>query len=295
MKRDNLVVVRAGANSLHHRWLEMPYADRAFDLLVSYYSKSAFEAHIEATGVKAVLHEGGKWDGLFKTLSPMDLDAYRYYWLPDDDIDLPPAKVNEIFACNAQFKLAISQPALTRDSYYSHFFFNACGSFLLRYTNYIEIMAPCLDQATLKRALPLFEKSMSGFGLDYVWCRWAETGPFRVAIIDTVRMHHTRPVGSALKASIASQGKTPVDEEAVLKSSLGLSGRTVPLAFAGLSLDHEPVVGRAKMAFRMIGDWLSDFSGFSDRRGAVSGILKVFRRQLTKPLNFSRLEDPHEQ
>ena len=172
--KQNLVVVRAGENSLHPGWLNHDNNPYNFDLLISYFSQAAYENHKNAPGVRAVLVRGGKWDGLFKTLSGLaNLDQYDFVWLPDDDIATDGATIETMFALAAEFELGVCQPALSHDSFYSHFIFNQCRAFKLRYVNYVEIMVPCLSRRVLRHALPLFENSMSGFGLDNIWCRLA--------------------------------------------------------------------------------------------------------------------------
>lgn len=291
MKRRNLVVVRAGQASLHGHWLALPYAQRNYDLLVSFYDEDAFSAFVAEEGTAAVLVKGGKWDGLYRTLSGFDTDAYDYFWLPDDDIAATVADVNAIFDLCRGNGLALAQPALTRDSYFSHFIFNQCPGFRLRYTNYIEIMVPCLSREILLRALPLFRETTSGFGLDYIWCRWPESGAFRAAILDQVAVHHTRPVGKVLKAAMAAAGHPAATvEEQRLKEQFGLDERTVPLSFAGILDNGKPVTGRIAMGMRMCLIWWRDRRAFRDRREALRGIAKVARRQIVKPLELSTLE-----
>lgn len=292
MNRKNLIVVRAGISSLHARWLEIPYAERNYDLLVSYFSEEAYGRFAPSEGVTAVFVKGGKWDGLFKTLGAVNLERYHYFWLPDDDIDVSACDVNRMFQLCERHGLAVAQPALSRDSYFSHFIFNRCSAFRLRYTNYVEIMVPCLSREVLRRSLPFFEGTMSGFGLDYIWCRWTASGAFRVAILDAVEAHHTRPVGSALKPIMMSSGAmSACDEESRLKQQVGIKYRTVPLSYAGILVDGQPVAGRLPMALRMCSGWLRDLSAFRDPVEARAGIIKVFRRQLFKTLDLRFLEE----
>lgn len=287
MTRRNLIVARVGANSLHPRWIDRPYAERDFDLLLSFYSKDAHAAFTPSEGVSAVLVEGGKWDGLFKTLSGLDLEGYDRVWLPDDDIDTTTQDINRMLAICETYCLAVAQPALSRDSYYSHFFFSRCPSLRLRYTNYVEIMVPCLSTELLKHALPYFKDTMSGFGLDYIWCRWQEAGAFRVAIIDEVEVRHTRPVGKVLNAAMVKKGGLDAKgEEMRLKAQLGVNGRTVPIAFAGIRTNGQPVSGRVAIAAVMLRDWVSDRKAFRDIRMADKGMVKVARRQLMKKLDL---------
>ena len=286
--RKNLVVVRAGESSLHPGWIERPYGERNFDLLVSYFSEPAYEAHEQSEGVQAVLVRGGKWDGLYKTLTALEnLDSYERIWLPDDDIATDACTINRMFELSRYFGLSVCQPSLTRDSYYTHMLFNRCQSFRVRFTNHVEIMVPCLDRALLKRALPHFRSTMSGYGLDYIWCRFPESGAFKCGILDEVSIHHTRPIGSQLKKAIGSTGTTSQLEEQEIKKEFGITRRIVPLAFAGLTLEGEPVTGMTRMGYRMYRDWTADLPSFSDMRLARSKALQVFKRQIIRKIDWS--------
>ncbi|WP_299751834.1 hypothetical protein [uncultured Tateyamaria sp.] len=288
--KKNLVVVRAGRNSLHHRWKEIAYGYRNYDLLISFFSEEAYESFVPEIGVDAVLVKGGKWDGLFETLKDRDLGAYDYYWLPDDDLEISANDVNKLFQAMQFYGLRIGQPSLNAASYFSHFVFNQCPGFALRYTNYVEIMAPCLHREILQKSLPLFEDTMSGYGLDHIWCRWAEAGAFRAAILDQVAMYHTRPVGKSLKLAMAEKGsRTSEQEEAALKDMFGLSRRTVPLVFAAILQGGQPVSGRVQVGWRMCRSWMSIFRTFRSAKEARAGIFKVARRQLSKSVDMTTI------
>ncbi|WP_415182275.1 hypothetical protein [Phaeovulum sp.] len=287
MTKKNLVVVRAGANSLHSHWLDLPYAERNFEMLVSFFSEEAYATFVPAEGVRAVLVKGGKWDGLFKTLSDLDLDEFDYFWLPDDDIEASTGSINKIFELCQRYGLAVGQPSLSRKSYFSHFLLSRCAGFRIRYTNYVEIMVPCLNRALLRRALPYFENTMSGFGLDYIWCRWEEAGAFRSAVIDAVEVFHTRPVGKVLKSAMDATGCPKSEqEEGHLKAKFDLTRRTVPIAFAGVLDNGQPVSGRLIMALYMCRSWVKELKTFRSPREAGWGILKVARRQALRSLEM---------
>lgn len=291
--RPNLVVVRAGERSLHPGWLNRPYETRTFDLVVSYFSETAYAGHKAEPGVTAVLVKGGKWDGLFNTLTTLpELDHYDYVWLPDDDIASDGETIDRMFDLARTYKLAVCQPALTRDSYFSHFIFSQCRAFRLRYVNHVEIMVPCLSRALLKRALPYFEGTMSGYGLDYIWCRWPESGPFRAAILDDVAVHHTRPIGSQLKGAIKSAGLHAQEEEGLLRTRVGLpEGRVVPLAYAGITIDGSRIDRQIAMGWAMFRAWVPDLGSFRNPVLAFKKSLQVLKRQYIKRLELDLLND----
>jgi hypothetical protein len=292
--KPHLVVVRAGASSLHSGWLDIPHETRSWDLIISYFNEDAYQAHQDQPGVQAVLVKGGKWDGLFKTFAGFaQWRDYAHIWLPDDDIATNGDAINAMFAQAQAHDLAVCQPALSHDSYFSHFLFMACPGFVLRYTNYIEIMIPCLSRDLFAQALPLFEGTMSGFGLDYIWCRLPAAGRYRAAILDEIAMVHTRPVGTQLKGAVADQkGESSKEEGRRLRTQMGRLKKAVPLAYAGLTADGRTIEGRLNMALEMRAGYLRALGQFSDPQLARTKTRQLVKRQLIKRLSLSPIEAP---
>jgi len=289
--KRNLVVVRAGKSSLHNAWLKLPYEQRSWDFLVSYFDEDAYRAHIPHKGVQAVLVKGGKWDGLFETFMRFPhSEDYARIWLPDDDIDTTGDIINTMFNEAETYGLAVCQPSLTLNSYYTHFLFMNCAGFRLRYCNYVEIMVPCLKQNLFREVLPLFEDTMSGFGLDYLWCRFPQSGPFRAAVLDSIAVHHTRPIGSQLKRNIKARGGNSVEqEEQKLVARFGPMRKPVPLAYAGVNVAGHPVTGRTSMAIKMASSYWRSRAEFLDPRLARRKSFQIFKRQLIKHLTLEPL------
>jgi hypothetical protein len=214
------VVVRAGDGSLHPGWGACE-AGCAFDLIVSYFgdNPSAYRAPRE----NRCDQKGGKWDGIHALFAqrPDLLQLYDYVWLPDDDIEADRATIEGIFAAMRRLDLAVAQPALTVDSYYSHFPLLRSRSFELRFVDMIEIMAPCLNVETLARMLPLFVRSMGGFGLDMIWTRLAADNYARSAVLDALPVRHTRSVGNVLVEAMSRYGRTQGSELLELQQICG--------------------------------------------------------------------------
>ena len=208
----NLVVVRAGDHSLHGSWLAGA-AEGAFDLIVSYFGDDnrRYSDPIENT----VRYKGGKWDGIHQLFSeqPGLMDDYDYVWLPDDDLEATGEDVAKIFALAHLHRLLVCQPALTHDSFYSHMVYLQCQRFDLRFTNAVEIMAPCLAAPVLKLILPFLRQRRTGFGLDGLWTRLFADNYGRSAILDAVTVRHTRPIGGALHQSGKALGLASADQE----------------------------------------------------------------------------------
>lgn len=205
--RRGLAVVRCGDRSLHESWA----SDTAlFDVAVSYFGSDDHRTFPEARYVHR--YKGGKWDGIaaFFAENPELLTRYDYFWLPDDDLILDGAAADRMLEVGIANRLDLWQPSLDQQSYYSHLITLQVDGLLLRYTNFLEIMAPVLRRHLLQDSLPIFSETKSGFGLDYLWPQRAGDfnidGHYACAILDSVTMTHTRPIGSALRATIAAAG-----------------------------------------------------------------------------------------
>jgi hypothetical protein len=219
--RKNLVIVRAGNSSLHEQWLDGE-GDRNWDLIVNYFGDDP--ERYRQDDMQRIDSKGPKWPKLYDLIQKLGQDVYCYdlVWLPDDDLSATKAGINSLFDIIEQHALALAQPALTPDSYVSHLITLRNRSFHLRYTNFVEIMAPCFTRDFLKQMLPTFKENLSGWGLDFIWptriSDWT-----RIAIIDAVTVRHTRPVGGPNYRHLASGGKTPPQEMRELLAKYGVT------------------------------------------------------------------------
>jgi len=223
-RATTLAVVRCGDASLHHSWSG---EGRRFDIGISYYGDDADKAFPEARFVHR--GKGGKWDGLFGFFAqfPEALEQYEAFWFPDDDIEADVDSINRLIDIRAAHGLEVCQPSLDDHSYYSHLITLRHPSFALRHTNFVEIMVPLVSQAIVRQSLPMIESTRSGFGMDFVWPKMAaqisgDAGG-RSAIIDSISVRHTRPVGGNLHKMMQKVGGRSVLDE--MSSALeGLEG-----------------------------------------------------------------------
>lgn len=209
-----LAIVRCGDASLHRSWSE---GRCGFDLGISYYGSDPHREFPEADYVHR--YRGGKWDGLhhFFKQFPELIDRYDLFWLPDDDIAAVAADIDRLFEIGAAAGFHVFQPALSDRSYYSHLITLRHPSFEVRYTNFVEVMVPCISREILIRSLPLLGKTASGFGIDFLWPQMVQEirgeAYQGLAIIDTVTVCHTRPVGGSLHQFMrAEKGRSAMDE-----------------------------------------------------------------------------------
>jgi len=285
--RRDLVIVRAGDNSLHRGWgADDPGCE--FDLIVSYYGSdpSAFWLPYE----NRVDYRGGKWDGIHALLTqqPELLDRYRYVWLPDDDLEADRATIEAMFTNMRRFDLHVAQPALTLDSYYTHLSFLRCKSFEFRLVDRIEIMAPCLRADVAAKMLPLFKQSMSGFGLDSLWTRLAAENYGTSAVFDALPVRHTRPVGVFLATAMLKFGRTPEAEFRQLKSQYGF-GEFFPLSYEAVDRKGRRWRSRPIIGLRMVADYVLDRKNFRQAHKFTRLLWRVLRKQYSKPVDLSQI------
>ena len=245
-----LALFRAGKNSLHPSAVAQ-LDEQNFDYALSYFG----DDNPPAKGAVFVHRQkGAKWPGLAATLAEYAdvISQYRYVWLPDDDLLCDPHQVSRMFAICDELQLDLAQPALTRDSYFTHLMTLQHSEFQLRFTNFVEIMAPVLSAAMLKRVLPTLEGSISGYGLDNLWPRMTQLG--KVAIIDETPVKHTRPVGGPNYVFSKQAGISPAEEaHRVLANHFVETAADFQINFAGLLQDGEPVcIGPTREEIDMI-------------------------------------------
>jgi hypothetical protein len=244
----NLVLVRAGDQSLHPEWLTSVH--RNFDLAVSYFGDEPDRFRTEADVYARF--KGGKWNGVARFFEehPALLDSYDYVWLPDDDISASADAIEAVFHLAQRHGLDVCQPTLTADSYYSYLETLHLPGFEVRFSNMVEIMAPCLSTAHLRKFLPLMAGSMSGFGLDMVWGRLEASAARRCAFLDSVQVRHTRPVGSALRPAMARANQDPSREQETLLNAFACAPIAPTIHAARLS-DQREICGPGRIGLMM--------------------------------------------
>ncbi len=194
MSMRNLVFCRVGERSLHGGWIGQP-ATRGYDVWLDCYCDPG-----AWVGAPAKVTDGRgttKWPRVAELLAadPAAFERYDAVWFPDDDLAIDAGTVERFFALFHAANLALAQPALADGCYWSHELTLATGSFALRYTNFVEVMAPAFSREALRACAPSFSASRSGWGLDYAWPRVLGNPVDAIAIVDATPMVHTRPVG----------------------------------------------------------------------------------------------------
>jgi hypothetical protein len=223
--RPNLVVLRAGATSLHKSWVrDIDDEDRSWDLCISSYSpdpdpgfdEAEYGTHQPHQRKFQALHD------LFFAGSP--LWGYERIWFPDDDLMTRRSDINLIFHLARTYDLDLSQPSLlpVDGCFITHGITRQQPNSVLRYVDFVEIMCPVFSARALRICLGTFRDSLSGFGLDHLWPALLGGGRSRMAVIDATGVVHTRPLGQTYDIQAA------VAEEAALLNAYHFTRATLP-------------------------------------------------------------------
>lgn len=166
---------------------------------------------------------------LFETIP--ELFNYESVMMLDDDLVPVGCKVVDIFALFRETGCRIGQPALSKDSYWSHEIVIQHTGFRWRRTNFVEVMCPIMTIAAMRMYLPLFNETISGFGLDMYWStqEWHHYGG--LALLDATPMRHSRPV----RGGMAYQGLSAGEERFMFVQKHKLKN------FRHLTLDGVPI------------------------------------------------------
>ena len=190
--KKNAVFVPVGKDSLHRQLLK---GDADFDLHLLIYDGSYNKFCNDSDFVAC--DAGYKMDMIYRYLHrhPELFEKYEYFFLLDDDIVISTEDVNRLFSMMREYQLKIAQPSLVMSYYtYKHTAFHPF--YILRYTNFVEMMMPCFSRDALKAVLPTFEQKIRWYGIEMHWPVLVGSNHKDMAIVDAVSAKHTRPVQS---------------------------------------------------------------------------------------------------
>ncbi|MFZ6023990.1 MAG: hypothetical protein ACOYVG_05995 [Bacteroidota bacterium] len=190
----NLIISAVGDESLHEEWMA---GSANFDLCLIYYGNNHEVAaryaqqstyFLRAAGMK--YHLISEWI----TINQTTIDQYNYIWMPDNDVSISTDDINRLFQLAAEYQLELCQPAMK--GYISHPLTESKPGSFLRYTNFVEVLAPLMHINTLHKLKDSFRINYSGWGYDYLWPYLLGYPKNSIAIIDSIVMHHTKPIGA---------------------------------------------------------------------------------------------------
>lgn len=267
--KKNAVFVPVGKDSLHRQLLK---GDADFDLHLLIYDGSYNKFCNDSDFVAC--DAGYKMDMIYRYLHrhPELFEKYEYFFLLDDDIVISTEGVNRLFSMMREYQLKIAQPSLVMSYYtYKHTAFHPF--YILRYTNFVEMMMPCFSRDALKAVLPTFEQKIRWCGIEMHWPVLVGSNHKDMAIVDAVSAKHTRPVQSWNSLSQLQQ------ENYLKKHNLSWSIEM----YGGLPLDNVDFEG--KQAF----DELRTYCEKIKQDLYHGGLLKMKKSEVNSVIFFLKL------
>lgn len=218
--RNNLLVVRAGDDSLHPHWLGKG-EPRNFDLLVSYFGSTPKRYSKQCEIYHAL--PGPRWPAHHAIVSEniKFLQQYRRIGFACDDLEATPDTWNRTFDICDWYELDLAQPSVVGHTSWD--ITQPQPASLLRYTNYVETMCPVFSRRALEKVRDTFSQSVSGWGLDVLWSCLLPYPEYKIAILDNVQVVHTGPIRKgSLRPVLDALGIDPVTEMKAVLSRHGI-------------------------------------------------------------------------
>jgi hypothetical protein len=191
--KEYLIITPTGKNSLFKEWIqEIP----DFDLVLLFYENDDVTAKEFTQYTPYVFMGNGEKYHLIKSFIISNLDfisKYKYIWFPDDDVSISTEDINRLFKLAHNYDLNLCQPSMI--GYVSHEITKPIPNNLLRYTSFVEILAPLFNLESLLKLYNTFDLNTSGWGYDWLWPHLLGNPKDKIAIIDDIIMEHTRPLG----------------------------------------------------------------------------------------------------
>jgi len=184
----NLIVCICGDQSMHKIWTDK---NPNFDLFVVYYGET--EGKFANHGKYYTTSKGTKFVILADVVERYEevFASYDNICIPDDDLYITAYDWNRFFAIFNAYMLSIAQPSIMGWQCMMTSAHNP--NYILRYTNWVEIMTPCFSQETFQKCRKTFRENRTNWGIDYMWPKLLGYPEDKIAIVDDVVAIHTRP------------------------------------------------------------------------------------------------------
>lgn len=128
---------------------------------------------------------------LNRLMEGVDIAAYDFILLCDDDIQLPESFLDRLLDRQRKYDFALAQPARTHDSYTDHPIVEQVDGLDGRRTRFVEIgPVVCMRRDAALHLLPLDETSGMGWGVDFIWPVVMERAKLKMGIIDATPVAH---------------------------------------------------------------------------------------------------------
>jgi hypothetical protein len=198
---ENIIIIPAGDDSYHDKcnW-NATNSKKEYDLCINYFGdNNEISTKYKNNSEYFYTFKGPKWQIIRQVLEKIDVEKYKFIWIPDDDLQMSVRDINNMFGIAKKYNLNLSQPSLY-DQYSSRKILLNCKECIIHYTNFIEIQAPLFNKETFNKIKhTLMDPDIkSAWGLDYIWEHMIKE---RLAVIDYVIMKHMRPMSMNVESS----------------------------------------------------------------------------------------------
>ncbi|HEY9237328.1 MAG TPA: hypothetical protein VIP10_00695 [Burkholderiaceae bacterium] len=126
-----------------------------------------------------------------RLISGLQLDAYDYIIVVDDDIHVRPGFLVEFLAYQRQLGFALAQPARTWHSHFDHGFVIRRPWLAARETRFVECGPMVSFDRDAARVLLPFDSESEMWGMDLVWPVLIQRAGLTMGIVDAVAVDHS--------------------------------------------------------------------------------------------------------
>lgn len=196
-----LVFIPVGDNCQALSWIQ-PLTNLGaceIDFLLVYYGKDLrFQEKFTGSKIRVINDQSpSKFEKFHKYVSSgeINLDQYGKFWIADDDIKISPENAQKFIESFDNYNLEIAQPGCLGFAMGKQLV-RRNPRYKIRFTNYVDGMAPLFSKNALVRCLETFENSGSGRGIDHVWAALLGNPVDKIAVVDRALMYHMNPSGA---------------------------------------------------------------------------------------------------
>lgn len=193
----NLIISAVGDKSCHKDWI---LGNPNFILVLIYYGNNdvIFNDYKKDSQI-VIKQEGQKFPLInnFINNNKEFITQFDFIWLPDDDLSISTENLNELFDIANEYQLSICQPSVVAlDNNVVYNITRPQHGVKLKYTKFVEVMAPMFSKDVLMMLYDDFILSESGWGLDFLWPHKLNYPQNKIAIIDKITVIHTKPLST---------------------------------------------------------------------------------------------------
>lgn len=195
-----LIFIPVGDNCEALNWIrEIPKSDKfVYKIFLAYYGKEPnFQLNFHDPRITVIYDSAPSKFEKFRKYVETKLilvENFDLFWIADDDIRISQHDLSKFFNLFVKYELDLAQPGCLGFAMGKQIVRRDLNK-ILRYSNYVDGMAPLFSKSALAKCLNTFENSQSGRGIDHVWAALLENPKNKIAIIDSSLMIHMKPSG----------------------------------------------------------------------------------------------------